>query len=167
MMTASWGAALVSLSLLLHPGHSTRVEVQFNADSRTIELAMRIDHADLESALRKRLGRGIAIETMTDDQAAEWIAPYLRETLRIDGEKIAESRFHWVGWERKRISSWVYAELTPEDTDAASIALSILTLYDTEPELNHVVTIRSAKSTTSAVLSKQEPIVTIPTTRGP
>jgi hypothetical protein len=156
-------AALAAVSLLLHPGHSTRVEVQFNADSGTIELAMRIDHADLEAALGKRLGRGIAIETLTDDQAAEWIAPYLRETLRIEGQKIAESRFHWVGWERKRISSWVYAELTPEDTDATTVPLSILTLYETEPELNHVVTIRGVKSTDSVVLSKREPIVNIPT----
>lgn len=166
-MMTPWIAALAAVSLLLHPGHSTRVEVQFNVDSRTIELAMRIDHADLESALRKRLGRAIVIESLTDEQAAQWISPYLRETLRFDGERIAESRFHWVGWERKRISSWVYAELTPDDTDADSIALSILTLYETEPDLNHVVTIRAAKSTTSAVLSKQEPIVTIPTVQIP
>jgi len=166
-MMSAWVAALAAASLLLHPGHSTRVEVQFNADSRTVELAMRIDHADLESALRKRLGRGIANESLTDDQAARWVAPYLRETLRIDGEKIAESRFRWVGWERKRISSWVYAELTPEDTDTPSIALSILTLYETEPELNHVVKIRGENSSTSAVLSKQEPIVTIPMTKVP
>jgi len=166
-MMTTWLAALAVVSLLLHPGHSTRVEVQYNADSRTIELAMRIDHADLEAALGKRLGRGIAIETLTDDQAAQWIAPYLRETLRIGGKKIAESRFHWVGWERKRISSWVYVELTPEDTQSIAIPLSILTLYETEPELNHVVAIRGGKSNESVVLSKREPIVTIPTVQTP
>ena len=61
----------------------------------------------LAAALRKRLGRAVQVEELSDAQAEQWIAPYLRETLRIDQSKLAPEQFTWVGWERKRFSSWL------------------------------------------------------------
>jgi len=155
--------ALLAGSLLLHPGHSTRVELQWNLQSERIELAIRIDHADLEAALRKRLGRAVRVEELTDEQAQQWIAPYLRETLRIDHGKLAPEQFSWIGWERKRASSWLYAELSPAEPPAAELSLKILTLLEVEPELNHVVTLRRGHGQTSHVLSKEKPVVVLST----
>src|SRR5690606_31780594 len=119
---------LLTGSVLLHPGHSTRVELQWNPQSDRIELAIRIDHTDLEAALRQRLGRAVRVEEFTDEQAEQWIGGYLRETLRIDETKLSPKQFKWVGWERKRISSWLYAELSPAKPAAAKLSLKILTL---------------------------------------
>lgn len=158
--------------MLLHPGHSTRVEVQYNSADRVIELAMRIDHSDLETALRGCYGRPLVIEQMTDEEAGQWIAPYLQQTLRINRQKLDDQSFHWVGWERKRLSTWVYVELQVSDliaaadgdTPASQIELTILTLLEAEPELNHVVAVLHGSKTQSTVTSKRKPNVTIPLT---
>ncbi len=168
-------ASIVTLAaMVLHPGHSTRVEVQFNSSDQVIELAMRIDHSDLETALRKRYGRSLVIEKLTDEEASELIAPYLQQTLRINGQKLGDTAFNWVGWERKRISTWVYVELQVSDfintvsdnpdSTPNQIELTILTLLETEPELNHVVAVMHPGKTTSAVTTKRKPNVTIPLT---
>lgn len=166
-----------AMAMLLHPGHSTRVEVQFNPQTRMIELAMRIDHGDLEAALTKRYDRSIAVEQLTDEQAAQWVAPYLQQTLRLNHQKIPKASFRWLGWERKRLSTWVYAELAvdqflasqtdqqdvaPQDPAEATITLSILTLLDVEPDLNHVVAVIQDDQRRSTVTSKQKPTVAIP-----
>jgi hypothetical protein len=153
--------AVLASWLLLHPGHSTRVELQWDANARCIELAMRIDHADLESALRRRLGRQVVIEDLTEKQAQQWIGRYLRETIRMDHEKLLPEQFRWVGWERKRVSSWVYAELTPVDHGGDRVELKVLSLLEVEPELNHVVTIRSGDRQDTVVLSMDKPAVVL------
>lgn len=154
---------LLTSTWLLHPGHSTRAEIQWNDESQRIELAIRVDHADLEAALRKRLGRAIRIETLTDEQAEQSIVPYLRDTLRIDGTKLSAQQLVWVGWERKRISSWIYAELIPAQPVAARLSLQIQTLLEVEPELNHVVTLRQGDQRESRVLTKDKPLIVIAT----
>lgn len=171
-MNAALVFTVLMATMMLHPGHSTRVEVQYNPADQVIELAMRIDHSDLETALRKRYSRPLVIEKMTDEEASELIAPYMQQTLRINGQKLSDDAFTWVGWERKRISTWVYVELSlsdvlaivseKSDTPASEIELTILTLLETEPELNHVVAVIDDGKTSSTVTSKQKPTVTIP-----
>ncbi len=155
--------------LLLHPGHSTRVELEAGPDGRTLELAMRIDHADLEAALRKRYPEAIAIERISDDEAAKRIGEYLRQTIRIDQAEIPRHRFRWVGWERKRLTTWAYVELVLADESApppTSVLLTIRTLLEIEPDLNHVVSLRSGPKTTSFVLGKDKPSLKVPLDAG-
>jgi len=173
-MTFAVVSTILVATMLLHPGHSTRVEVQYNPANQVVEVAMRIDHSDLESALRKRYGRPLVIEKMTDEEASDLIAPYLQQTLRINRQKLNEESFTWVGWERKRISTWVYVELSVADFlghDSSSspsprreIELTILTLLETEPELNHVVAVKDGGTTLTTVTTKQKSKVTIPLT---
>lgn len=156
-------AALLS-TLLLHPGHSTRVELQAGSESKSIELAMRIDAGDLEAALRKRLRRPVVIERLTDAEAESWIGGYVRETLRLQGAAIEPEQFHWVGWERQRNACWVYAEIGLPPSEAAvpeSVTLRIETLFEVEPELNHVVSVREGGRPKSVVLTKQKPTVKV------
>jgi len=165
--------AAVTLGLLMHPGHSTRVELQYNATTQVIEMSIRIDHADLESALKKRHLRNWVLEEITDEQAQDLIGEYWRDSLRINGAKVDQSMFQWVGWDRKRASTWLYAELRLDQLtlESPDIALTILALYEVEPELNHVVAVRSTMhggdlksnmdKVKSMVLSKQKSTVTI------
>lgn len=151
--------------MLLHPGHSTRIEIEAGPNGRSLELAMRIDHADLEAALRKRYPDAVAIERISDDEAAKRIGEYLRQTIRIDQAELPRERFRWVGWERKRLTTWAYVELILADEPApppSSVSLTIRTLLEIEPDLNHVVTLRSGPKTTSFVLGKDKPSLKIP-----
>lgn len=162
-MLTTFLAALLS-TLLLHPGHSTRVELQAGAESKSIELSMRIDHGDLETALRKRLRRPVVIERLTDAEAENWIGGYLRDTLRLEDAAIAPEQFHWVGWERQRNSSWLHAEIHLPPSEAAmpeSVTLRIETLLEVEPELNHVVSVREGGRPKSVVLTKEKSTVRI------
>ena len=158
---------MILASMMLHPGHSTRVELQYNSTDQVIEMAMRIDHSDLEAALRGRYGRPLVIEKLTDGEARELIAPYLSQTLRINGRKLSETAMNWVGWERKRISTWVYVEIDVSDNKADQLELTILTLLESEPELNHVVAVTHGGKSSTTVTSKQKPTVTIPRVTSP
>jgi len=165
-MTTTLFPLLLSGLLTFHPGHSTRVEIQVNAEQRTLELAMRIDHSDLESALRKRFGKPLVTEQMEDDEAQERIGTYLRESLRLENAAVQPKQFRWVGWERRRLSSWIYAEVILANTDEPlpkTVTLEIKTLLEIEPELNHVVAIRQGDQTRSVVLDRTKPRVRIPT----
>ena len=166
-MNAILASYVILASMLLHPGHSTRVEVQYNPVDQVIELAMRIDHSDLESALRGRYGRPLVIEQLTDDEARDLIAPYLQQTLKINGRKLSDTAMNWVGWERRRISTWVYVEIEVADIKSDQLELTILTLLETEPELNHVVAVMQAGKSSSTVTSKQKPTVMIPRVPAP
>jgi hypothetical protein len=95
------------------------------------------------------------------------IAPYLSQTLRIDGRKLNETAMNWVGWERRRISTWVYVEIDVADIKADQLELTILTLLETEPELNHVVAVMHAGKSSTTVTSKQKPNVTVQLTQPP
>jgi hypothetical protein len=172
---ASAIVAWMAIAILLHPGHSTRVEVQYNPSDCVIELAMRIDHGDLEAALRSRYDKPLVLERMTDEDAVRWLAPYLQETLRLDGKKLSKAQFNWVGWERKRISTWVYVELSivdkttdrlpASDRPPTEVELAILTLLETEPELNHVVTLIDGEKRTTIVTTRRKPTAIIPITQ--
>ncbi len=98
---------LLSL-LLLHPGHATRIELGMSESATRVEVAMRLDATDLEAALRKSTGKAVDVASCTDDEARTWLSAYLRKTWVVDGEKLTEKQFHWVGWEREQGQVWVY-----------------------------------------------------------
>ena len=74
---------LIAMALLLHPGHMTRIEIRASDDGKSIEIAMRIDAADLESALKARVKKPVDLSKLSDDEAQkyrDWFSEVLKKT---------------------------------------------------------------------------------------
>jgi hypothetical protein len=162
---------LMLMTLLLHPGHMTRVEARASDDGKSLEVSMRIDILDLESALKRREKGPINIEKMADVDAKRMIVKYLNETISlgeaVDDQKPA-TRVQWVGWEKLPRHVWLHFELPLPSTDssaakkAKALPLTINTLYEVEPELQHVVVLDANLGGKTIIVSQRDQAIRLP-----
>lgn len=107
LLLASGALALVSM--ILHPALTTSVEVELDANSGKLEVAVYFTPRDLETALTAAQGRPVRldkepkIETLIEDYVDAHF-----DLLLKDG---SEAAFTWVGQESKLRDTWVYFEL--------------------------------------------------------
>ena len=144
---------LLLTAILLHPGHSTRLEVRLSDDAKRLEVAMRLDSIDLESALKARLKKPFDPLQTSDEDAKQLVGEYLRDTLTIDGEKLDAKQFHWVGWQKQPRHVWVFFELPIRKTYQNPLKLQIRSLFEVEPELRHIVVLDKNVGDRSLVLT--------------
>ncbi len=147
--------------ILLHPGHATRIELGLSEVASKVEVAIRFDAADLEAALRKSTGKAVDIASSKDDEAKEWLSTYLRRTWLIDGAKLNEKQFHWVGWEREHGQVWVYFELSHAEPPASGkkkVKLQVQSLFEVEPEVQHVLVDRTQGVATTRIVRSSEKV---------
>ncbi len=150
-------------AMMLHPGHMTRVEIRIGDDHRVLEIAMRIDAADMESALKRRDKTAVDIESLSDADAERLIGKYLRDTVIIANAKIAIERFQWVGWQKGKRHLWAYFEITlPKASNNQPNQLFLKTLFDVEPELQHIVVLTDRNSSRTVIITKPDQPLTIP-----
>lgn len=159
------------ITFLLHPGHMTRVEARASDDGRSLEVSMRIDILDLESALKRREKGPINVEKMADADAKRMIVKYLNETISlgeaIDDQKPA-TRVQWVGWEKHPRHVWLHFELPLPATDSSNATkaiappLTINTLYEVEPELQHVVVLDANLGGNTIIVSQRDQAIRLP-----
>ena len=148
------------LAVMLHPGHMTRIEVRQSDEGNLLEIAMRIDTTDLEAALKRRTKAPVDIESMTDDQAKSVISQYLAETIRLGSNKGKKPQVGWVGLEKHPRHVWVFFELSLPAKESASVELTINTLLEVEPELQHVVVLGDNLGDRTVIVTGQDkPIV--------
>lgn len=159
------------MTLLLHPGHMTRVEVRASDDGKLLEVSMRIDVLDLESALKRREKGSINIEKMADVDAKRMIVKYLNETISLGeavGDQKPATRVQWVGWEKHPRHVWLHFELPLPATDSSSenkanaLPLIINTLYEVEPELQHIVVLDANLGGKTIIVSQRDQAIRLP-----
>jgi hypothetical protein len=162
---------LLLMTLLLHPGHMTRVEARASDDGRSLEVSMRIDVLDLESALKRREKGSINIEKMVDADAKRMIVRYLNETISLGeavGDQKPTTRVQWVGWEKHPRHVWLHFELPLPTTDlptankANALPLIINTLYEVEAELQHVVVLDANLGGNTIIVSQRDQAIRLP-----
>lgn len=96
-------------SAFAHPFHSSRTEVEWNAEAKTIQAAIRVWPADLEAELAEATGRpyDLARSPGVDEALLKLIE---KQLLVRDGEQ-ALSGWKWVGKEIGDREGWLYVEL--------------------------------------------------------
>lgn len=147
--------------MILHPGHMTRLEIRVSDDAKHLEVAMRIQSADLESALKRQLNKPVDVQTMLDHDAKQLIGHYLRQTLSLDGEKLSDDDYRWVGWQRQPREVWIYFELPVLTGQAQTVKLRIGSLFEVESELRHVVVLDSNAGDRSVIITNPDTPVVI------
>ncbi len=120
--------------MLVHPVHETVTEVEWNAKTLKLEVALRLD-VDDEQWIKKRMKGG--------DDVKVWALQYLRSRLRIADAATANAEdpttYHWVGRDRDGAHVWWYIEVEPTDQRPPEW-IDHRVLFDREPDfLNRVL----------------------------
>lgn len=91
-----------------HPFHVTFAEAEFNAKTKSLEVALRVNPNDLEHALRRMTGKRVVLETTP--KIGEIIQKYVSKTFKVrdTGQKHVE--YKWVGHEVGIKHAWLYFE---------------------------------------------------------
>ena len=92
-----------------HPFHVSLAEVEFNAESGKLEVALRVYPLDLEKALTLHAARRISIDDEPEVDAL--IAAYLKDRFRVTGADGKPASIEWVGRELSVKDAWLYFEM--------------------------------------------------------
>ncbi|NNJ26487.1 DUF6702 family protein [Alienimonas chondri] len=111
------GSLLCGVPVLaaVHPQHVTLAEAEWNADSRALEVALRITPAQLEQVVERHAGRSVDLDAETSgDAVAAWVRSAFVVTPPdadpTDDKPAAPVRLNYVGKEVGISVAWVYFE---------------------------------------------------------
>ena len=121
---------------LAHPAHTTVSEVEFNAETGHLEVALRVMSEDLEKALSKRENRNLIVERESGEKLEELCAAYLSETFRLEPGN--GSDLEWVGLEFEERDIWLYFELPVDPIEAETVLVVELLMEINSQQLNTV-----------------------------
>jgi len=142
-----------------HPWHDTYAEVELNCETHALEVAMRIDALELESAVSAWAGRRVTLDDM--DDAEPFIAGYLAETVAAADAEGNRAELRWAGIEDELREVWVYFELSFE-TPPHEIDLVSTALLERNPYQTTTVSFRSRVWSGVVLLTGDEPLAALP-----
>ena len=156
------------IGALLHPVHETVAEIEWNARSGCLEVAIRLDVLD-EQWLRRLAVRANDERAKTakderaakaKDQAERWELAYLRNRFRISEmpgkNKPDDVTYRWIGRDQQRGHVWWYFEIEPGDKMPPAW-LEHRVLFEKESDQSNRVVLLGGAPKTSFILNKQRP----------
>ena len=124
-------AFMLLAAVLVHPSHESLSEVEWNAETGRLEVALRFDALD-EQWLRKQQPE----RSKRDD----WSVQYLRSKYRIAEAPAAKQPdptiYHWIGREEEGPHVWWYFEIEPRDHQPPKW-LEVRVLFEREKNYTH------------------------------
>ena len=121
-----------------HPAHETHAEMQWNADSKTLEVALKIRGIDLEAALSRRAPDQKRIDLAKSAEVDKRIAEYLAERFVFTSQSNATGKLRFIGKEVDENTAWLYFEChCPGVTTVTGTSITNRILFDTlEGQIN-------------------------------
>lgn len=108
-----------------HKYYTSLAQVEYNAESKTVEVTLRVFADDLELALTRRAGRRVSLDRTKD--ADELVLAYLRDTFEIRNRDGETKALRWVGMELRSDIAWLYVEAEmPEGLAGARLRDQVL-----------------------------------------
>lgn len=157
-------ATIMALSCLIsvataHPFHVSVTEAEWNADTKRLEVAIRLSAEDLEAALNERAENKIALDdTETSDEAVQ---AYLKESFIVRRtEKDDPLELEWVGKEVTTKAAWLYFELAAPD-GVEGFELTNRVLFDAEESQINTVNVKSQGRKASLRCDRKHPTALI------
>ncbi len=104
------------MATMLHPVHETVSEVQWNGETKRVEVALRMSVLDQEWIQRNH--------AKPDEAIKRWATKYLAQTFLVDPTKDKDNdndndakpaKYHWVGHKDEGAHVWWYFEIQPVD----------------------------------------------------
>ena len=144
--------AVFVLTALLHPVHETVAEIQWNAKTERLEVALRLDSLD-EQWLRKKANRG-------EDEISKWAPDYLRQKFRVSKPPQKRQRdgtkYRWVGRDEEGSHVWWFFEIEPADQKRPAW-IDVRILYEREKNYTNRILILDQLPRRSLTLTIQRP----------
>lgn len=104
-----------------HPVHTSFAEATYNAETRSLEITVRVFTDDLVTALTRHAGRAVSLETTPAAELDALMLAYLQSTFVVKDSTGTAAPLRWVGWEfEPRQES---APVAPAGTDDARTLL--------------------------------------------
>ena len=155
--SASAGAA--------HPFHITIAEADYNKESGTLEVALRIyNPGDLEEALGLRAGERVNLETT--EGVDDLIAEYLDETLIVEDASGEKAAIEWVGKEVTVKTAWLYFEVPlPEGPEGSTFTNTLL--FEVEPDQSNTMVFGRGDDRASLRFTRERRTLTLGQAEGP
>ena len=109
-------AALIVVLMLASPSHvgaahkfhASLTQIEVNANSKTVEVGIRVFVDDLEEALTRRAGRRVRLGTTSNFDALA--LAYVGASLKLDDAAGKRLVFAWIGKETSVDVVWLYVE---------------------------------------------------------
>ena len=149
---------------LAHPIHRSIAEADFNADKRTLQVAVRVFADDFEDALSAHAKKKISLEKTPAIEIDAAARAYLAERFIIKSPDGSLAAQHWIGRELKDAENevWMYFEVTLPGIEGARIHHALLSEHFRD-QLNSVLVRDGPRKTTLVFLpSHREKIVRFP-----
>lgn len=150
---------MLFLLLLLHPGHATYTEIDWNDKTSRVEVAMRLDAVDEETLLRSLSKKhDCKIADVSDKMRLAYLVDHFRlepSDPRAKSASIAK-RYRWVGRELKKAEAWWYFEVESADGKPPS-RLSHSVLWDIDDRFVHTIRCLDGDKPLTTTVHKDRP----------
>ena len=130
---------------LVHPFYISMVEINHNANDKTVEISVRVFTEDFEKTLQKKTTTRLDIIKPADNAFLDkQISNYLTEKIRIkvNGQPVTLS---YVGHEVQNESVWSYLEI-PKIANVKKIEVDCSLLYDYEKAQSNIIHVKNGKA---------------------
>ncbi|MCS7079375.1 MAG: hypothetical protein NZ585_04895 [Chloracidobacterium sp.] len=108
-LSTLWLAAVAGMSAAaVHKFHASFTTIEYNANSGSLEVLLRVFSDDLESALSRKARRRIELDRTPN--IAELVGDYVRERFKLRRMTGDALRLLWVGMEQRVDMTWIYVE---------------------------------------------------------
>ena len=143
------GTFTILLALLMHPIHETIAEVEWNAESKRLEVALRLSALDQQ---------WIARTTAKDESIARWAVRYLQRHFLIASPdpKQQAATYYWIGCEEKGSHRWWYFEIEPASGERPINITQKMFFERNENYVNRVVVL-SGRRRSALTCTKSKP----------
>ncbi|QDT06498.1 hypothetical protein K227x_49080 [Rubripirellula lacrimiformis] len=144
-------SALLWMMLVMHPVHETVAEVEWNPQTKRLEVALRLDVDDERWIADKMAARAEADGIPWDrSKTSTWAMAYLQPRFRAAplpaSGKSDSTRYHWIGHDQDGAHVWWYFEIEPADGKPVQWIDQRL-LFDREPDFLHRILVLNQTQT--------------------
>ncbi|MDA1013245.1 MAG: hypothetical protein O3A00_02200 [Planctomycetota bacterium] len=116
-----------------HPFHAASADVEYNAKTHSLEVALRVDSGDLEEALRRMTKKKIDLDQTPDlDRLVQQL---LAKSFRIKDAGNTDAKWNghkWIGWELESRNAWIYFEV-PLSSSVTTVTVQFQLLLEQVP----------------------------------
>jgi len=142
--TAQWAAPAAARTPLVaaaHKYYTSLAQAEYDAESKSMEVTLRVFADDLELALTRRAGLAVSLDRTKN--ADRLVLAYLRDTFEIRNRDGEAKALKWVGMELRAGVAWLYVEAEmPEGLSGARLRDHVL--FELFAEQVNTVSVRYA-----------------------
>lgn len=148
---------------IAHPNHDAVAEADWNAKTKSLEVALQVNAHELERTVSQAVGMALDLDT---EEAAEHLKKYIASRvrcLRSDGKAVG---MKWVGAEIKVRSAWLYFEFPLGNKDGDKITDCSLTntlFFEQYEDQKNTIALRLEADQARSFLrfSKEQPVIKV------